>query len=101
MQAHQSKHFIGGSTSREREREREMCVCVLFEFRQIVVVFLLWELSTYFKVLCRSLQKNLIVRDVLRFQFLSTILTGIPSRQNERKRFGFLKEEQNSVVIHR
>ena len=45
--------------------------------------------------------RNLIVRDVLRFQFLSTILTGIPSRQNERKRFGFLKEEQNSVVIHR
>ena len=41
MQAHQSKHCIGGSTSREREREREreMCVCVLFEFRQIVVVF--------------------------------------------------------------
>ena len=98
MQAHQSKHCIGGSTSRERERER--CVCVLFEFRQIVF-FLLWELSTYFKVLCRSLQKNLIVRDVLWFQFLSTILTGIPSGQNERKRFGFLKEEQNSVVIHR
>ena len=78
-----------------------MCVCVLFEFPQIVVVVLLWELSTYFKVLRRSLQKNLIVRDVLRFQFLSTILTGIPSRQNEQKRFVFLKEEQNSVVIHR
>ena len=29
MQAHQSKHSIGGSTSRERERG----VCVLFEFR--------------------------------------------------------------------
>ena len=58
-------------------------------------------LSTYFKVLCRSLRKKLIVRDVLRFQFLSTILTGIPSRQNEQKRFDFLKEEQNFVVIHR
>ena len=34
MQAHQSKHCIGGLTSRERERER--CVCVLFEFRQFV-----------------------------------------------------------------
>ena len=49
MQAHQSKHCIGGSTSRERERERgrererererERDVCVLFEFRQIVVFF--------------------------------------------------------------
>ena len=37
MQAHQSKHSIGGSTIRERERD----VCVLFEFRQF---FLLWEL---------------------------------------------------------
>ena len=32
VQARQSKHCIGGSTSRERERER----CVLFDF------FLLW-----------------------------------------------------------
>ena len=77
-------------------------MCVLLEFRQIVVFYYSGNSSTYFKVLCRSLQKNLIVRDVLRFQFLSTILpTGIQSRQNERKRFGFLKEEQNSVVIHR
>ena len=30
-----------------------------------------------------------------------TILTGIRSRQSERERFGFLKEERNSVVIHR
>ena len=32
VQAHQSKHCIGGSTSRERERERERGV--LFESRQ-------------------------------------------------------------------
>ena len=32
VQARQSKHCIGGPTS--REREREVCVCVLFEFRQ-------------------------------------------------------------------
>ena len=100
MQAHQSKHCIGGSTSRERERERERCVFFL-SFVRLLGFFYSGNSSTYFKVLCRSLQKNLIVRDVLRFQFLSTILTGIPSRQNERKRFGFLKEEQNSVVIHR
>ena len=77
----------------EREREREMCVF----FLNFVRLFYSGNSSTYFKVLCRSLQKNLIVRDVLRFQFLSTILIGIPSRQNERKRFGFL----NEVVIHR
>ena len=28
-------------------------------------------------------------------------LTGIRSRQSEQKRFGFLKEERNRVVIHR
>ena len=35
-----------------------MCVCVLFEFRQIVVFFYSGNSSTYFKVLCRSLQKK-------------------------------------------
>ena len=58
-QAHQSKHCIEGSTSREREREREREF--FFEFRQF---FYSGNSSTYFKVLCRSLQKNLIVRDV-------------------------------------
>ena len=76
-------------------------MCVFFLNFVRLLFFYSGNSSTYFKFLCRSLQKNLIVRDVLRFQFLSTILTGIPSRQNERKRFGFLKEEQNSVVIHR
>ena len=47
---------------RERERERERDVCVLFEFRKFF--FYSGNSSTYFKVLCRSLQKNLIVRDV-------------------------------------
>ena len=46
VQARQSKHCIGGSTSREREREREVCVCVLFEFRQF---FLLWGLVYVFQ----------------------------------------------------
>ena len=67
MQTHQS---IGGSTSREREGERcvcvcvcacvRVCVCVLFEFRQIVFLFFFYSgnSSTYFKVLCRSLQKK-------------------------------------------
>ena len=53
------------------EREREMCVCVLFEFRQF---FYSGNSSTYFKVCVDLCKKNLIVRDVQRFQFLSTIL---------------------------
>ena len=72
VERHQSKHSIGGSTSREREREREM---------RVFFLNLLWELVyyTYFKV-CVDLAKNLIVRD----QFWSSILTG--------------KDERNSVV---
>ena len=50
------------SADRQVERERCVCVCVLFEFRQFL--FYSGDSSTYFKVLCRSLQKNLIVRDV-------------------------------------
>ena len=78
-----------------------MCVCVLFELRQIVVVFYSGNCLRISKFCVDLCKKHLIARDVLRFQFLSTILTEIPSGQNERKRFGFLKEEQNSVVIHR
>ena len=63
MQAHQSKHSIGGSTSRERERERErerdVCVFVL----NFVIFFYSGNSSAYFKV-CVDLCKNLIVRDV-------------------------------------
>ena len=55
VQACQSKHCIDGSTSRERERERERGV--LFEFRQFFF-FYSGNSSTYFKVLCRSLQKK-------------------------------------------
>ena len=51
VQARQSKHCIGGSTSRERERG----VCVLFEFRQF---FYSGNSSTCFKVLCRSFAKK-------------------------------------------
>ena len=93
MQAHQSKHSIGGST----RRDREMCVFFLISS----VLFYSGNSSTYFKVCVDLYKRNLVVRDVKRFQFLSTILTGIRSRQSEQKRFGFLKEERNSVVIHR
>ena len=113
VQARQGKHCIGGSTSRERERERERerDVCVCSFLISSVCFFYSGNSSTYFKVLCRSLQKkkNLIKR----YQFLSTIsdpkLLGPRyniswnSKSAERaKRFVFLKEERNSVVvIHR
>ena len=46
---------------KERERERGVCVCSFL----ISSFFNSENSSTYFKVSCRSLQKNLIVRDVL------------------------------------
>ena len=55
VQAHQSKHSIGGSTIRERERERDRDVCVFF--LNFVSFILLWELVYVFQSLCRSLQK--------------------------------------------
>ena len=49
---------------RERGREREMCVFFLNFVSFFFFFFYSGNSSTYFKVLCRSLQKNLIVRDV-------------------------------------
>ena len=76
-----------------------MCVC---SFLISSVCFS----STYFKVLCRSLQKKsdrtrCLAVSILEYNLGGTVLTGIRSRQSERKRFGFLKEERNSVMIHR
>ena len=51
VQARQSKHCIGGSTSRERER----CVCVCSFWISSVCFFYSGNSSTFFKVLCRSL----------------------------------------------
>ena len=101
MQARQSKHCMGGSTSREREREREreVCVCVLFEFCQFF--FYSGDSSTYFKVLCRSLPKKsdrtrCLAVSILEYNLgpnitgvRGTILTGIRRGQSERKRFDF------------
>ena len=54
-----------GSASADRQVEREMHVyffCVFFF--NFVIFFDSENLPTYFKVSCRSLQRNLIVRDV-------------------------------------
>ena len=116
VQARQSKHCIGGSTSRERERgeERDVCVCVCvcsfwissvcfftlgthLRISKFFAIFAkkIWsyETSSSFDSWVQSLTQNYWVR--------VTILTGIRSRQREQKRFGFLKEERNCVVIHR
>ena len=61
-------------------------MCVLFEFRQLF--FYSGNLSTYFKVFCRSLQNTRCLAVSIQLEF-------------EVGRFGFLKEERNSVVIHR
>ena len=56
VQARQSKHCIGGSTS--RERERGVCVCVLFEFRQFVCFFTLGtrlRISKFCVDLCKKI----------------------------------------------
>ena len=45
VQARESKHCIGGSTSRERERERGVCVF----FLNFVSFFLLWGLVYVFQ----------------------------------------------------
>ena len=52
------------STDRQVEREREREMCVFFLNFVSLFFFNSGNSSTYFKVLCRSLQKNLIVRYV-------------------------------------
>ena len=108
VQARQSKHCVGGSTS---SLERERCVCVFF----LNFVFLLWDLVYVFQsfgsifVKKKSDRTRCLAVSILEYNLgpkitgsdRGTILTGIRSRQSERKRFGFLKEERNGVVIHR
>ena len=81
-------------------------MCVIFEFRQFVF-FYSGNSSTYFKVLCRSLQKKKSDRtrclavSILEYNLgpeINGSEVGIRSRQNERKCFGFLKYSDSSVV---
>ena len=77
MQAHQSKHCIGGSTS--RERERDVCVCVLFEFRQFVFRL---RISKFCVDLCKKSDRTrCLAVSILKYNLRGTILTGIRSRQ--------------------
>ena len=96
VQAHQSKHCIGGSTS----REREMCVCVFF--LNFVSLFFVYVFQSFVSIFAKKSDRTrCLAVSFLEYNLGGTILTGIRSRQSERKGFGFLKEERNSVMIHR
>ena len=94
---------------RERERERE-CVCVCSWISSVYCCFLLWELVYVFQSFVSIFAKKIwsyemssgfnswVQSRTQNYWVRGTILTGIRSRQSERKRFGFLKEERSSVV---
>ena len=91
-----------------------MCVYVFF-LNFVSLFFLLWELVYVFQSFVpifakkkKSDRTRCLAVSILEYNLGPKItgsevhlLTGIRSRQSERKRFGFLKEERNSVVIHR
>ena len=85
-----------------------VCVCVFFlNFVSLLFFFFFFysrNSSTYFKVLCQSLQKNSdrtrsLAVSILEYN-LGPKITG-SEVQSGRKRFVFLKEERNSAMIHR
>ena len=99
VQARQSKHCIGGSTSRERERWR--CVCVLFEFRQFF--FYSRNSSMYFSFVSIFAQKKsdrtrCLVVSILEYN-LEPKITG--PRYNISWNSKSAERARNSVVIHR
>ena len=74
-----------------------MCVCVFLLNFVSFCVFLLWELVYVFQSLCRSLQKK---SDRTRCVAVSILEYNI-NWNSKSAELGFLKEERNSVVIHR
>ena len=89
VQACQSKHCIGGSTSRERERERERKrdVCFLFNF---VSLFFYSGFQSFVSIFAKkkSDRTRFLAVSILEYNLgpKITILAGIRSRQSERKR---------------
>ena len=74
-----------------------MCVC---SFWISSGFFYSGNSSTYFKV-CVDLGKKSDRTRCLAFSILEYNINSNSKSQSERKRFGFLKEERNSVVIRR
>ena len=95
VQARQSKHCIGGSTS--TERERDVCVCVFF-LNFVSLFFLLWKLVYVFQFCVDLCKKKIwsyemssginswVESRTQNYWVRGTILAGIRSRQSERKR---------------
>ena len=77
---------IGESTGRERERKRDVCVSLFLNF----IIFLTLRSCTYFKILCRSLQKILIIRDALELLYYNI---------NWKSKSAFAQMESESVLV--
>ena len=79
-----------------------MCVCVCVFFLNFVSLFFVYVFQSYVSIFAKKSDRTRCQAvSILEYNLGGTILTGIRSRQSERKRFGFLKEERNSVMIHR
>ena len=77
-----------------------MCVCVFF--LNFVSLFFVYVFQSFVSIFAKKSDRmRCLAVSILEYNLGGTILTGIRSRQSERKRFGFLKEERNSVMIHR
>ena len=85
MQAHQSKHSIGGEREREREREREMCVC---SFWISSGFFYSGNSSTYFKF-CVDLCKKSDRTRCLAFSILEYNINSNSKSAERAKAFWF------------
>ena len=75
-------------------------MCVLFEFRHFFFFTLgtCLRISKFVKIFAKKSDRTrCLAVSILEYN----INWNIRSRQSERKHFGFLKEEQNSEVIHR
>ena len=89
------------SADRKVERERCVCVCVCVFFLNFVIFFLLWGLVYVFQSFVsifakKSDRTRCLAVSILEYNLgpnitgvRGTILTGIRSRQSERKRFDF------------
>ena len=79
-----------------------VCACVCVCFLNFVSLFFVYVFQSFVSIFAKKSDRTrCLAVSILEYNLGGTILTGIRSRQSERKRFGFLKEERNSVMIHR
>ena len=75
-------------------------MCVFF-LNFVSCFFYSGNSSTYRSLQKKSDRTRCLAVSILEYNISLLKLTRIRSRQSERKRFGFLKEERNSEVIRR